>query len=76
MLRIREKSPGTYEITIRYTNTCPVEELDSCIVGIKDDINSSLDQLAMNANNFDEVVLDKKGSLHCKNIAASAAVPD
>ena len=68
MLRIRKKK-DSYELTIRYKNTCPIDELASCIVGTKDDIGNSLDQLALNAVAFDEVILDTKGNLHCKNIA-------
>jgi len=73
MLRIRETTPGTYEVTVSYTATCPVEELDSCIAGVKGYIGSSLGSLAINANNFDEVRIDNNGSLHCKNVAAEEA---
>ena len=74
MIRIR-KNGDSYEITVRYENTCPAEELASCIAGAKKDIEDGLDKLAPNALHFDEVVEDAKGNLHCKN-SATPETPD
>ena len=74
MLRIRKKD-DSYEITISETRTCPSEELDSAIEGLKADMADSLEKLAKNAADFDEVT-DRKGRLVGSFIKSEVAPPE